>query len=117
MRYLVTTKFRDFSFAIAICVSISMKNTESNSLAMERYSKLTTEPYREPVEGKFDNITRVLWSLGSGTEISDGSDMEAKESYHDPVVTDAKVFSDAATANDSIPPALTSDCSPISESD
>ena len=46
-----------------------MENTERNRLAIKKYELLTKELYREPVDGKFDDITRdVLGELESDDE-------------------------------------------------
>ena len=54
-----------------------MEDTD-NRLAIERYETLTAELYSEPVDGKFDNITRaVLGELGLS---SSESEVEVEES-------------------------------------
>ena len=57
---------------IPVTVTVTMDLIEMNQSAIQKYETLVTEKYKEPVDGKFDDVTDpVLGALNSDEEDSD----------------------------------------------
>ena len=41
-------------------VTVTMENTEKNNVAITKYRDLVTRSYKEPVDGRFEDVTQVL---------------------------------------------------------
>ena len=59
------------TYEIPVEVTIEMEVTENNILAVKKYEALIQEHYREPVEGKFEDVTPTILEALHDTDFDD----------------------------------------------
>ena len=65
---------------IPVEVTIAMDFTSKNEVAIKKCESLVKEKYKEPVQGKFEDVTAaILERLKSDSENSDDSEMEFED--------------------------------------
>ena len=61
---------------IPIQVTVTMPNSDKNELAMKRFQELVNERYKEPVNGNFEDATRVILERLKDVDDEDSDDSD-----------------------------------------